>query len=124
MSVDRNGTVGAEVKVTLARDVSVLAVFPEPPAADSDTPALSVVFSELALDPAGEAEYRLSLVTPEEGGYGKRVLVRGAQPVQDLRALRVGDELIIVFRRARELRLLRTPIAMRADGDLQSGGSW
>ena len=123
MSVDRGGAVGAEVKVTLARDVSVLAVFPEPPAADSGTPALSVLFSELALDPAGEAEYRLSLVTPEEGGYGKRVLVRGAEPVQDLRALRVGGELIVAYRRARELRLLRTPIAMHADGD-QSGGSW
>ena len=123
MSVDRSGAVGAEIKVTLARDVNVLAVFPEPPAADSDTPALSVLFSELALDPAGEAEYRLSLVTPEEGGYGKRVLVRGAQPVQDLRALRVGGELIVAFRRARELRLLRTPIAIHAD-DLQSGGSW
>ena len=123
MSVDRSGAVGAEIKVTLARDVHVLAVFPEPPAADSDTPALSVLFSELALDPAGAAEYRLSLVTPEEGGYGKRVLVRGAQPVQDLRALRVGGELIVAFRRARELRLLRTPIAIPAD-DLQSGGSW
>ena len=123
-SVDRSGAVGAEIKVTLARDVSVLAVFPEPPAADSDTPALSVLFSELALDPAGEAEYHLSLVTPEEDGYGKRVLVRDAQPVQDLRALRVGGELIVVFRRARELRLLRTPIAMRADGAPQSAGSW
>ena len=124
MGVHRGGAVGAEVKVTLARDVSVLAVFPEPPAADSDTPALSVLFSELALDRAGEAEYRLSLVTPEEEGYGKRVLVRGAQPVQDLRALRVGGELIVAFRRARELRLLRTPIAVSADGGLQSGGSW
>ena len=124
ISVDRSGAVGAEIKVTLARDVSVLAVFPEPPAADSDTPALSVLFSELALDQAGAAEYRLSLVTPEQGGYGKRVLVRGAQPVQDLRALRVGGELIVVFRRARELRLLRTPVAMRGDGDPQSGGSW
>ena len=123
MSVDRGGAVGAEVKVTLAREVSVLAVFPEPPAADSDTPALSVLFSELALDAADEAEHRLSLVTPEDGGYGKRVLVRGAEPVQDLRALRVGGELIVAFRRARELRLLRTPIAMHADGD-QSGGSW
>ena len=123
MSVHPSGAVGAEIKVTLARDVSVLAVFPEP-AANSDTPALSVLFSELALDRAGKAEYRLSLVTPEEGGYGKRVLVRGAQPVQDLRALRVGGELIVAFRRARELRLLHTPMAMRADGDLQSGGSW
>ena len=122
--VDRGGAVGAEVKVTLARDVSVLAVFPEPPAAASDTPALSVLFSELALDPAGEAEHRLSLVTPEGEGYGKRVLVRGAQPVQDLRALRVGGALIVAYRRARELRVLRTPIAMRAAGDLQSGGSW
>ena len=124
MRVDHGGSVGAEIKITLARDVSVLAVFPEPPAAGSDTPALSVLFSELALDPAGEAEYRLSLVTPEEGGYGKRVLVRGTQPVQDLRALRVGGELIVAFRRARELRLLRTPIAKHADGDPQSGGSW
>ena len=124
MSVDRGGAVRAEYKVTLARDVRVLAAFPEPPPADSDLPALSVLFSELALDPAGKPEYRLSLVTPEEGGYGKRVLVRGARPVQDLRALRVGGELIVVFRHARELRLLRTPIAMHADGYLQSGGSW
>ena len=124
MSVDRSGAGGTEVKVTLARDVRVLAVFPEPPATDSDTPALSVLFSELALDPTGKPEYHLSLVTPEAGGYGKRVLVRGARPVQDLRALRVGGELIVVFRRARELRLMRTPIAMHADGYLQSGGSW
>lgn len=124
MSVDRSGAARAEYKVTLARDVRVLAAFPEPPATDSDTPALSVLFSELALDPAGKPEYRLSLVTPEEGGYGKRVLVHGAQPVQDLRALRVGGELIVAFRHARELRLLRTPIAMHADGYLQSGGSW
>ena len=123
-SVDSSGAVGAEIKVTLARDVSVLAVFPEPPLADSDIPALSVLFSELALDDAGEPEYRLSLVTPEDGGYGKRVLARGAQPVQDLRALRVAGELIVVFRRARELRLLRTPVGMRDDGDPQSGGSW
>lgn len=124
MSVDPSGAVGAETKVTLARDVSVLAVFPEPPATDSDAPALTVLFSELALDPAGAAEHRLSLVTPEEGGYGKRVLVRGAQPVQDLRALRVGGELIVAFRRARELRLLRTAVASHTDGDPQSGGSW
>ena len=124
MSVGPSGAVGAETKVTLARDVSVLAVFPEPPAADADAPALSVLFSELALDPAGAAEYRLSVVTPEEGGYGKRVLVRGAQPVQDLRALRVGGELIVAFRHARELRLLRTPVARHTDGDPQSGGSW
>ena len=124
MSVDRNGAAGAEIKVTLARDVSVLAVFPEPPPAESDTPALSVLFSELALNDSGEPEYRLSLVTPEGGGYGKRVLVRGAQPVQDLRALRVGGELIVVYRRARELRLVRTPVATRGDDDPQSAGSW
>ena len=126
VSVDHSGAVGAEIKVTLARDVSVLAVFPEPPLADSTTPALSVLFAELALDESGEPEYRLSLVTPEGAEYGKRVLVRGAQPVQDLRALRVGGELIVVFRRARELRLLRTPVARRgdADGEPQSGGSW
>jgi len=124
VSVDHSGAVGAEIKVTLARDVSVLAVFPEPPLADSNTPALSVLFAELALDGSGDPEYRLSLVTPEGGAYGKRVLVRGAQPVQDLRALRVGGELIVLFRRARELRLLRTPVARRGDGEPQSGGSW
>ena len=65
ISVDRSGAVGAEIKVTLARDVSVLAVFPEPPAADSDTPALSVLFSELALDQA-----RRSGVPPVAGDPG------------------------------------------------------
>ena len=116
---------GAEIKVTLAREVNVLAVLPQPPLGDAGTPALTVLFSELALDHAGEPEYRLSLVTPDDGGgYRKRVLVRGAQPVQDLRALRAGSELIVAFRRARELRLLHAHLGTRGEVEPQSGGSW
>jgi hypothetical protein len=67
----------------------------------------------------------LSLVTPDDaGGYRKRVLVRGARPVQDLRALRVGGELVVAFRRARELRLLQAQLGTRGEVRLQSGGSW
>ena len=125
VDVAAGGAAGTEIKVTLAREVSVLAVFPEPPRADSGTPALTVLFSELALDDSGEPEYRLSLVTPDDaGGYRKRVLVRGARPVQDLRALRVGGELVVAFRRARELRLLQAQLGTRGEVRLQSGGSW
>ena len=125
VNLDAGGGVGAEIKVTLAREVNVLAVFPQPPLGAAGTPALTVLFSELALDHAGEPEYRLSLVTPDDGGgYRKRVLVRGAQPVQDLRALRAGSELIVAFRRARELRLLHAHLGTRGEVEPQSGGSW
>ena len=125
VNVGAGGDAGAEIKVTLARAVGVLAVFPEPPLGDSERPALTVLFSELALDDAGASEYRLSLVTPtEDASYAKRVLVRGAQPVQDLRALRAGSDLLVAFRRARELRLLRARLANRVAVEPQSGGSW
>ena len=116
---------GAEIKVTLARDVRVLAVFPEPPLAGGGQPALSVLFSELALDDSGAAEHRLALVTPDAGGtYRKQLLARGGQPVRDLRAVRRGGELIVAFRRGRELRLLRAPLAGPGAAEPQSGGSW
>lgn len=116
---------GAEIKVTLARDVRVLAVFPGPPLAAGGQPALSVLFSELALDDSGAPEHRLALVAPDAGGtYGKQLLVRGAQPVRDLRAVRRGGALIVAFRRGRELRLLHAPLAGRAPAEPQSGGSW
>ena len=116
---------GAEIKVTLARDVRVLAVFPGPPLAAGGQPALAVLFSELALDDAGAPEHRLALVAPDAGGtYRKQLLVRGAQPVRDLRAVRRGGALIVAFRRGRELRLLHAPLAGRAAAEPQSGGSW
>lgn len=116
---------GAEIKVTLARDVRVLAVFPGPPLAAGGQPALAVLFSELALDDSGAPEHRLALVAPDAGGtYRKQLLVRGAPPVRDLRAVRRGGALIVAFRRGRELRLLRAPLAGRAAAEPQSGGSW
>ena len=115
----------AEIKVTLARDVGLLAVFPEPPLAAGEPPALSVLFSELALNDAGEPEHRLALVTPDSrGGYRKQILVRGAPPLRDLRALRAGGALVVAFRRGRELRLLNTPLPSHAASEPQSGGSW
>ena len=115
----------AEIKVTLARDVGLLAVFPEPPLAAGEPPALSVLFSELALNDAGEPEHRLALVTPDSrGGYRKQILVRGAQPLRDLRALRAGGALVVAFRRGRELRLLSAPLPSHAASEPQSGGSW
>ena len=134
VEVAGGGTYGAEIKVTLAREVRVLAVFPEPPAAAAAAPTITVLFTELALDAAGEPEYRLSLVGPDgAGGYGKRLLVRGAQPVQDFRALRADRELIVVFRRGNQLRLLHTRLdgaagvaaaARNAPVTTQAGGSW
>ena len=116
---------GAEIKVTLARDVRVLAVFPEPPLAGGGQPALSVLFSELALDDSGAPEHRLALVTPDAGGtYRKQLLARGGQPVRDLRAVRRGGELIVAFRRGRELRLLHAALAGPGAAEPQSGGSW
>ena len=109
---------GGEVKVTLAREVGMLGVFPTGYAqrgdggrANTTTPLLTVLFTERALDANGAEEYRLSLVEPDGDGYRKQILVRGTQPVQDFRALRVGRDLLVAFRRVRELRLLHTQLA-------------
>lgn len=123
--VPASGDAAAEIKVTLARDVGLLTVFPEPPPAAGEPPALSVLFSELALNDSGEPEHRLALVTPAaNGGYRKQLLARGAQPLRDLRALRAGAALIVAFRRGRELRLLSAPLPSHAAVEPQSGGSW
>ena len=123
---------GGEVKVTLAREVGMLGVFPTGFAQrggggggggrgdargdaaggpETTTPLLTVLFTERALDANGAAEYRLSLVEPDGDGYRKQILVRGTQPIQDFRALRVGRDLLVAFRRTRELRLLHTQLA-------------
>ncbi len=129
---------GQETKVTLAREVGALAVFPSGYAAptagggtgageaETGRPVLTVLFTERALDPDGEPEYRLSLVEPDGDGYRKRVLVRGAYPVQDFRALRAGRDLIVAFRRVRELRVLHARLAASPVPELvqrQLGGS-
>ena len=124
--LDAAGARGTEIKVTLARGVGVLAVFPEPPLAAGGPPALAVLFSELAVDAAGAPEHRLALVTPEAGGgYRKQILAQAARPLQDLRALRSAEgALIVAFRSGGELRLLRTHLGSRGAGEAQRGASW
>ena len=126
VAVDGSGAVGAERKITLAREVHALAVFPDRGQADAAPPGLTVLFSELALGGSGEPEYRLSLVMPgADGSYRKLILARGSEPVQDARALRAGDRMAVVFRRANQLRMLLVELAPApAGGESQSAGSW
>jgi len=126
VTVDRGGAIGSERKITLAREVHALAAFPERGAADTVAPALTVLFSELALGDSGEPEYHLSLVAPgAEGAYRKLILARGSEPVQDARALRAGGVLAVLFRRANQLRLLLAELEPPAAGGAsQSAGGW
>ena len=125
VTVDHSGTVGPERKITLGREVHALAAFPDPGEADATRPALTVLFSELALGESGEPEYRLSLVLPgAEGSYRKLILARGGEPVQDARALRAGGRMAVLYRRANQLRLLLVDVAPPADAGSQSAGGW
>lgn len=140
VAIGDDGEVNVERKVTLARDVRALAVFPAPAVVDTGdraegaerpveatAPKLIVLFSELALvDGSGEPQYRLSLVAPDtEGTYRKSPLAHGSAPVQDVRALRAGGKLVVLFRRANELHLLLAALPAPAAGAAsQSGGSW
>ena len=127
VAVDDSGARSPERKITLAREVRALAVLPDRWQADKAVPpALTVLFSELAVDNSGEPEYRLSLVIPDaEGAYRKMILVRGEEPVQDARALRAGGKLAILFRRANELRMvLVESVPPPAGGAAQSAGGW
>ena len=126
VTVDRRGAIGAERKITLAREVHALAAFPDRAATDAARPALTVLFSELALGDSGEPEYHLSLVTPgAEGAYRKLILARGSEPVQDARALRAAGALAVLFRRANQLRLLLVELQPpAAGGESQSAGAW
>ena len=121
-----HGAVGSERKITLAREVHALAAFPDRRETDAAAPALTVLFSELALGDSGEPEYHLSLVTPgAEGAYRKLILARGSEPVQDARALRAGGALAVLFRRANRLWLLLMELeAPTAGGGSQSAGGW
>jgi hypothetical protein len=125
VAVDENGARGPERKITLAREVRTLAVFPDRwPGDESVPPALTLLFSEFALDDSGQPEYRLSLVMPDaEGSYRKLILVRGDAPVQDARVLRADGKLAILFRRANQLRILLVEsIPSPAGGAAQSAG--
>jgi hypothetical protein len=127
VAIDESGARSPERKITLAREVRALAVFPDRwPGDESVPPALTVLFSELAVDDSGQPEYRLSLVMPDaEGSYRKLILVRGEDPVQDARALRAEGKLAILFRRANQLRLLLVEsVPPPAGGAAQSAGGW
>ncbi len=126
VTVDHGGAIVSERKITLAREVHALAAFPDRGETDAVVPALTVLFSELALGDAGEPEYHLSLVTPGAGGaYRKLILARGSEPVQDARALRAGGTLAVLFRRANQLWLLLLELEPpTAGGASQSAGGW
>lgn len=126
VTVEHGGAIGSESKITLAREVHALAAFPDRSETDAAPPALTVLFSELALGDSGEPEYRLSLVTPgAEGAYRKLILARGSEPVQDARALRAGGVLAVLYRRAHRLRLLLVELAPPTTGGAsQSAGGW
>ena len=126
VTVDHGGAIGSERKITLAREVHALAAFPDGSQTDAAAPALTVLFSELALGDSGEPEYHLSLVTPgAEGAYRKLILARGSEPVQDARALRAGGALAVLFRRAHQLWLLLAELEPpTADEPSQSAGGW
>ena len=125
VAVDESGTGGAERRVTLAREVRALAVFPDRWETGATPPALTVLFSELAPGDSGDPEYHLSLILPDtEGIYRKLLLARGSEPVQDARALRTGGKLAVLFRRANELRMLLVAVPPPADGGSQSAGGW
>ena len=126
VTVDHGGAVGNERKITLAREVHALAAFPDRGETDAVAPALTVLFSELALGDSGEPEYHLSLVTPgAEGAYRKLILARGSEPVQDARALRAGGALAVLYRRANQLRLLLVELEPATAGAAsQSAGGW
>ena len=126
VTVERSGAIGPERKITLAREVHALAAFPDRGETGATPPALTVLFSELALGESGEPEYRLSLVLPDaEGAYRKLILARGGEPVQDARALRAGGRMAILYRRANQLRLLLADAAPPpANAGSQSAGGW
>lgn len=126
VDVDRNGAAVSERKITLARDVRALALFPVRRQGGAAPAALTVLFSELAMGDSGAPEHRLALVMPDaDGSYRKLILARGSEPVQDARALRAGSRLAVLFRRAGQLRILVTELAPpAAGGGSQSAGSW
>ena len=127
LAIDGSGAGSTERKITLAREVRALAVFPDRwQTGEGAPPELTVLFSELAVSDSGEPEYRLSLVLPDAvGSFRKLILVRGAEPVQDARALRTGGTLAVLFRRANQLRMLLVDsVPPPSGGGSQSAGGW
>ena len=93
-------------EVTLAREVSSIAIFHFKNPDNINSPNLYIIYTELITDKNKIESHHLAIIKPDNNGeYIKTILVSGKEPIQDFLALEQKGILFITFRRNNKLHI-------------------